>query len=191
MLEQMWSAKGLLRTHLPEDSIPFEYEALRLLKSIQEESRIYVQKVGFETSPLKPDEDRLSGDLSGIENQSDNRRGRETLPAPEVRRALEYIRSLAGGPATVPGDLVAVLEDARGALRSHALEAAGTDLQALDLFADLLDDNGGVSMGEQERVTLEQALWSLLPRPLPRPGASAVAGGALFDSYRRRLGENP
>jgi hypothetical protein len=188
MLEQMWAAEGHLRTYRPEDALPFEYEALRLLKSVQEQSRAYVQKVGFETSPLNPGEDRLSGDLSGIKNQRDRRRGRDTLPAPEVRRALGFVRGLAGGPTSIPSALVPVLEEANRSLRTRALETSETDLQILDLLAALLDDGGVASIGEQDRRILEEALWSLLPEPVQLPESSVPAGGALYDSYRRRLG---
>jgi hypothetical protein len=190
MLEQMWGAEGLLRTYSPDEALPLEYEALRLLKSIQEQSRIYVQKVGFESSPLKPEEDRFSGDLSEIEDQDHHRRGLETLPASEIRRALTFIRSLARGPTPLPGDLVAVLVEARSVLGVRALASSELNLQVLDLLANLLDGEGEVEIGEPDRIILERALWSLLPRPLSPPGSVGETGGALYEAYRRRLGEN-
>lgn len=64
-LTEMWGAEIRLRTFKPQEALPFEYKALRLLKDLQQKSRAYVPKTTFKTTPLKP-EKRLTGDLSKI-----------------------------------------------------------------------------------------------------------------------------
>ena len=64
-LSEMWKAELQLRLNKPADALPFEYKALRLLKDLQQKSRVYVAKTGFKSTPLKP-EKRLTGDLSKI-----------------------------------------------------------------------------------------------------------------------------
>jgi hypothetical protein len=65
-LAQMWEAELRLRTGQPEAALPYEERALKLLKEVQQKSRMYVRKVGFEAPPLKPDEKRLTGELDAV-----------------------------------------------------------------------------------------------------------------------------
>lgn len=65
VLNEMWSAELQLRTFKPQDALPFAYKALRLLKDLQQSSRVYVAKTSLKTTPLKP-EKRLTADLSKI-----------------------------------------------------------------------------------------------------------------------------
>ena len=63
----MWDAELHLRLYDPEKSLPYQYRALKLLKEISQDSRIYVHRTGFEPPPLK-EEKRLTGDLTEIKN---------------------------------------------------------------------------------------------------------------------------
>lgn len=51
-LTEMWSAELKLRLYSPEKALPFEYKALRLLKELQQQSRVYVAKTSVKTTPL-------------------------------------------------------------------------------------------------------------------------------------------
>ncbi len=64
-LAEMWKAELQLRTIKPKDALPFEYKALKLLKELQQQTRVYVAKTGLKTTPLKPDK-RLTGELDKI-----------------------------------------------------------------------------------------------------------------------------
>jgi hypothetical protein len=64
-LTEMWKAELQLRLYKPEAALPFEYKALRLLKDLQQKSRMYVAKTAYNPAPLKM-EKRLTGDLSKI-----------------------------------------------------------------------------------------------------------------------------
>lgn len=66
-LAQMWDAELYLRLYEPEKSLPYQYTALKLLKEISNDSRIYVHRTGFEPPPIK-EEKRLSADLNEIFN---------------------------------------------------------------------------------------------------------------------------
>ena len=68
-LAAMWEAEGKLRTIQPRAALPDENLALRILKQVQQRSRVFVNKVGFEAAALHPDEDRLSGDLSQLKDR--------------------------------------------------------------------------------------------------------------------------
>ncbi|WP_316787138.1 DUF4175 family protein [Pedobacter frigiditerrae] len=65
VLNEMWSSELRLRTYKPQEALPFEYKALRLLKDLQQKSRAYVAKTTIKTTKLKQ-EKRLSGELGKI-----------------------------------------------------------------------------------------------------------------------------
>ncbi|PWS29495.1 hypothetical protein DHW03_06710 [Pedobacter yonginense] len=65
VLAEMWTSELRLRTYKPQEALPFEYKALRLLKDLQQKSRAYVAKTTVKTSKLKL-EKRLTGELDKI-----------------------------------------------------------------------------------------------------------------------------
>jgi hypothetical protein len=69
VLNEMWSSELRLRTYKPQEALPFEYKALRLLKDLQQKSRAYVAKTTIKTTKLKL-EKRLSGELDKITSPS-------------------------------------------------------------------------------------------------------------------------
>lgn len=65
VLTEMWSAELQLRVNKPQSALPFEYKALRLLKDLQHQSRVYVAKTTTKAANLK-EEKRLTGELEGV-----------------------------------------------------------------------------------------------------------------------------
>jgi hypothetical protein len=65
-LEQMWQAELHLRLYEPEKALSFENKALTYLKEAQQKARNYTQKSGFDPSPIKEKEKRLTGKLEKI-----------------------------------------------------------------------------------------------------------------------------
>jgi hypothetical protein len=88
-LNEMWRAELHLRMYKPQDAIPFEYKALRLIKDLQQKSRSYVAKTAYNPPPLKL-EKRLTGDLNKI-NQPAN----HTDVKPTVSDAAQMLNNAA------------------------------------------------------------------------------------------------
>jgi hypothetical protein len=65
-LEQMWQAELYMRLFEPEKSLPFQYKALELLKTVQQKSRVYIKRTGYDPPPIKADEIRLRGKLEQL-----------------------------------------------------------------------------------------------------------------------------
>lgn len=65
-LEEMWQAELYLRLFEPEKSLPYQYKALELLKTVQQKSRVYIKRTGYDPPPIKADEIRLSGKLEQL-----------------------------------------------------------------------------------------------------------------------------
>ena len=104
-IAQMWEAELRLRTYRPKEALPYEQRALELLKSVQQASRSYVQRVGFAPPPLEPARKRLSGKLDGI----GSREVRDTVPPrprqPAIAAALERAAAMADGMPGTTADL--------------------------------------------------------------------------------------
>jgi hypothetical protein len=175
----MWQAELHLRTHAPERALPFEYRALELLKSVQQESRVYVQRVGFEPPPIEVDRLRLTGKLDGVTDRTREHRlaARDSL-AP-VREALRAARQAARpAEASEAGEALVPL-----AVNEPRL------LPVLHAFRRLADSLSAGRDCEPCRVDLERRLYPLLPAPEPRPVAPPARGSPLSDRYLGRLGE--
>ena len=65
-LSLMWESELHLRTYQPKTALPVEYRILKLLKEVQQLSRIYVERIGFEPTPVNEKEKRLTGKLSDV-----------------------------------------------------------------------------------------------------------------------------
>lgn len=183
VLGQMWEAEGHLRVHQPREALPYEYRALELLKDLQQRSRIYVQKVAFETPPLEPDKIRLTGELEDIESRS---RASEQELKDQLSEAIRHLlKSLdEDRPQAVPE------RDEIGALlRTAIAELASREPEAL-LALDALDRWIRVeALSRSEQRTLAEALWQLVPDPSSRPGRGRSQADPLTELYRTALSE--
>ncbi len=183
-LAEMWDAELYLRMHKPEEALPYELKALKLLKALQQNLRLYVQRMGFEPPTLKPDEKRLSGKLDKVVSRTVS----QTLTVQDefaaVRKALAVISNLRAGQELVSGTALQHLTQGGTALA----RAAESDplryldaLQALRQFLDAAEQHGRAPLVYLEPV--ERALWSLLPQPESRPERHHLHMPTLAKSY--------
>jgi hypothetical protein len=172
-LNEMWKAELQLRIYHPQEALPFAYKALRLLKDLQQQSRVYVAKTGIRVTPLNPDK-RLTGDLGAIE-----------APVQEV---------VVGGSLTEEEVLrmaLAVLESGRvGVGDSAVLRRAGRKLGAAaaakpSMYLGAYQELRGILEGRSgDIVAVERAIRELLPEAEAVPGlGSAPADGGLGRLY--------
>ncbi|HWA57299.1 MAG TPA: hypothetical protein VG692_08600 [Gemmatimonadales bacterium] len=181
----MWNAELRLRTYEPKQALPYMYRALELIKQVQQDSRVYVQRVGFEPPPIEVEQLRLTGKLKDIGDHrvAGSGRGRDSLPG--IREALAALQPQAEGDRTAD------------AVR-RALAAAGEELAALavddprllPLVKDLrqLDDSlsrGTACGGCAARVT--QGLWGALPPAEARLDPSPVHDSPLARRFEAMM----
>ncbi|WP_066837744.1 DUF4175 family protein [Rufibacter ruber] len=138
-LAQMWEAELRLRTARPKEALPFEYKALRMLKDVQQKSRVYVKKSGFEPPPLKEPEKRLTGDLSKVQTVALSREEKPEASYPVVRAALQRVESLKRGTKPKADD-AALLERAGQELGKAAVREPGQYLKALQNVRHIVQD---------------------------------------------------
>jgi hypothetical protein len=188
-LAQMWEAELRLRTNRPKEALPFEYKALRMLKDVQQKSRVYVKKSGFEPPPLKEPEKRLTGDLSKV--QTSQLRRQETLApsAPVVRQALARVAQIRTGQQPIPAD-AALLEQAGQELGKAAVQQPGQYLRALQDLRELAQDiRAERALCPDCLAWVEAAFHRFLPVSVktPQKPVSGAAPKKLAQDYFNRL----
>ncbi|MCC2545952.1 DUF4175 domain-containing protein [Hymenobacter sp. BT175] len=163
VLSQMWEAELRLRTVRPAEALPFEYRALRLLKQVQQQTRAYVRKSGFEPPPLSEATLRLGGELAGAAAPT----RQQMRPAPSrqeaVRRALSWLEATRQGQPTHPPD-AELLSQAGQELARAALREPGAYLGALSAVRRL---EAEVRAGKQPCPSCQPAAVRALTRLLP------------------------
>lgn len=129
-LNEMWTAELRLRTYEPQQALPYEYKALRLLKDLQQKSRAYVAKTTFKTSPIKF-EKRLTGELTAINGvQTSKKDESANKSVPVLKATLAMLEDKQAGLPAAPGDL-GVLLQAQQQLSAAASAAPSKYLNAL------------------------------------------------------------
>lgn len=178
VLSQMWEAELRLRLAQPAEARPYEYRALRLLKQVQQQTRLYVRKSGVELPPLPEAEKRLSGDLSTA--AAPRRQGQQapTETQSAIRRALTLLATYRAGRLPVAADLPQ-LQPAGQELGTAALREPGRALSALRAWRRLLAQvQAARPVAPADLDAVERALTALLPAPTPaaqRPALPSLA----------------
>ncbi len=186
-IAEMWEAELRLRTYRPREALPFERRALELLKSVQQASRSYVQRVGFAPPPLDPGRTRLSGTLDGIRSQQSSETVEAPAGQPAIEAALARARELAGGRPARPAD-PALLEGAAAEIARQPVAAAETGAQldavrAVRAYAVALE-SGRPCPGCADAAV--RALAGRLHRP-PRSAAPRAPASPLARRYLELL----
>ncbi|MEJ7769300.1 MAG: hypothetical protein WKF89_15885, partial [Chitinophagaceae bacterium] len=190
-LAEMWKSELQLRLYKPQQALPFEYKALRLLKDLQQKSRVYVAKTNFKSTPLKL-EKRLTGDLSKIVELVDHHNFKQkTGSAPALRKAVSNLELLRSGKELEAGE-VEVLKTAGRQLSDMAARQPAMYLDALSALQNILDKLSQPSNISASDISLvENALQQIMP-PTPQLPGSSIESPALnlpqqyFKNLRRQ-----
>ncbi len=128
-IAQMWEAELRLRTHRPSAALPYELRALELLKSVQSQSRAYVQRVGFAPPPLEPARKRLTGKLDAIPSRAVSDSVEPAIRQPALIAALSRVRAIAGGARPTASD-AAALDEAAEEIARREIPAGAAEAEA-------------------------------------------------------------
>jgi hypothetical protein len=161
-LTVMWDAELYLRLYEPEKSLPYQYTALKLLKEISNDSRIYVHRTGFEPPPLK-EEKRLSGDLTEINSAATNTRKLAEESYPAIRQAQQILEQLLESNTAPTAAQKKILTSSGTELATVVLEQPGKYLEGLSLLKAVSE--GTVQADEQKKawLTLRKIFWQIVP----------------------------
>ena len=166
-LSLMWDAELHLRMNSPEESLPYQYKILKLLKDISNDSRIYVHRTGFDPPPIK-EEKRLTGDLKEINPARRLYSSEAPESFPNARKALSLVEKYIQTSSAIPtSSEKEVLQLAGSELAQQAIEFPGKYLESMSLLKSLTDQNGETSKTDLMRI--RTALWELIPADLAAP----------------------
>ena len=185
-LTEMWNSELRLRINKPSEALPYEYKALRLLKDLQQKSRVYVAKTAIKTTMLKK-ETRLSGELDKIINPFNLRK----LPAEEdpldaLKQTPGVIYKLRNKERLNSSDLRIVAE-ANKTLSSKAVANPSVYLGAVVALRKIM--NGEENLVRQPDLKLiEKALQGAIgsDAKLPQPLSRGLSSD-LSDQYFKNL----
>jgi hypothetical protein len=186
-LAQMWEAELRLRTYRPKEALPYEYRALKLLKEVQQSSRAYVAKTGFEPPPLKPQEKRLTGELDKIGQPVNRRKTGPDPKFPAIREAMPVLAKLQEEGKLTKAEL-GRLEGAGSELGEEAIRQPGRYLAALRALRQLINEAREQKLAcEGCLPVVQKAFWSVLPPAGESPGQTDRAGSRLGEMYLRSI----
>jgi hypothetical protein len=181
-LNEMWKAELQLRLYKPEAALPFEYKALRLLKDLQQKSRMYVAKTAYNPSPLKM-EKRLSGDLGKIIQPTDHQDIKQGDNQFEVlKNAAAVLEQMKDGSKAGTADLH-TLQLANVQLSEKAAAQPELYLPALSALRHIL---AGERMKNSDIGTVQKAIQRILPprKPLPAAYENSADMGLSGDYFK-------
>ena len=168
-LAQMWEAELRLRTFRPKEALPYEFKALELIKDVQQKSRVYVERIGFEPPVLKPEENRLTGALDEISSQRYQSVLAEEAAYSGMRAALDMVEPiLQKRDENIPLDHE-ILNKAALELAGLAIEEPGEFIKPLTSFRVLLDESSSGKAKLQHLEIIRKAMHQALPSPPTSP----------------------
>ncbi len=182
-LTEMWKAELQLRLYKPQEALPFEYKALRLLKDLQQKSRVYVAKTVYNPPALKM-EKRLSGDLSKIDqplSKQDIKPGTDHFE--NLKKAVNVLEQLKINAHTNDADKH-VLSLANQQLSLKASAQPGVYLSALSAMRRILSGEGNINTIDIALV--EKAIQKTLTNAakIPATGTGPIDLGLSRDYYK-------
>jgi hypothetical protein len=183
-LAHMWDAELHLRMGRPKEALPYEYKALQLIKEVQQASRIYVERVGFEPPVIKEAEKRLSGELDAIQNPTIRQTTAASPVYPAIRAAIPVLEKMKQQP--LPAAHRVTLQKAGEELAALVLQQEGLYLVQLRQLRALMDQE---LEGQDRKDALREVLkcfWQLTP-DTTTPQQNAAAGGDLSDFFFESL----
>ncbi|HEX8059764.1 MAG TPA: hypothetical protein VF473_02465 [Cyclobacteriaceae bacterium] len=178
-LTLMWDSELKLRMFTPKESLPTQYQILKLLKEISQDSRIYVHRMGFDPPPIK-EERRLTGSLdevkpAGIENQATT-----GYQYPAIRLALSDIsNALLSENIKLNEQQRSNLHSAGDELAALALKFPGNYLQALSDLKFVAEDKSNSTEIRPQLEEIQKVLWTVLPNEAPSPTRRSAGAHSL------------
>jgi hypothetical protein len=186
-LTVMWDAELYLRVYEPEKSLPYQYQALKLLKEISQDSRVYVHRTGFDPPPIK-EESRLKGDLNETKSTTDFYKKDQADQFPSTARALVVVESMITRQQTsLPSIARSTLQQAGNEISGIALQKPGEYLRTLSLIQEILQDKVPQEKMIESLMMLRTTFWTVVPPKTSTPDSKSLMLHALDRQFIENL----
>jgi hypothetical protein len=187
-LNEMWDAELYLRLYQPENSLPYQYKALKLLNEIKNHARIYVQRIGFDPPPINEEESRLSKELKDIHLESYVNKIDPKSNYPKISIALKAINTTltASSLSNQIGDL---LKEAGNELTQLALQNPGAYLSELTVIQILADKSNFENEDLLMLAQLQTIFMKILEDEPSLPKSNNYSEHPLIQSFIKELND--
>lgn len=183
-LNIMWDAELHLRLYEPEKSLPYQYDALKIIQEIKNSARIYVHRIGFDPPPIK-EESRLSGDIEGITNYDKQEEFQYNRPFASTRTSIARLELLILDKKEFTDEDSSLFEEARNEL---APKAIAEPLKYLKVLQGLRDLQKETNRTKENYEVVQKNLLSVLPEVEDNPMKRTKYQDEINLLYLKELG---
>lgn len=183
-LNIMWDAELYLRLYEPEKSLPYQYDALKIIQDIKNSARIYVHRIGFDPPPIK-EENRLSGNIEDITNYDKKEEFEYQISFASTRRAISRLELLIQDKKQFNADDSALFADAGNEL---AQKAISEPLKYLNVLQGLRDLEKSQNRTKDNFEEVKKNLLAILPDVADNPTKRAGYPDEINLLYVKELG---
>ena len=182
-LSIMWDAELYLRLYQPEKSLPYQYQALKLIQEIKNSARIYVHRIGFDPPPIK-EEKRLTGDIKDISNFNKKEQFDYQMSFLNSRRTISRLELLIQDKDSLTQSDLDLFQNAGNEL---ANEAIANPLKYLKVLQGLRDLNKTSHQNPEAYQTIRKELSAVLPPLENNPGKGSLYQNEIDAMYLKAL----
>ncbi|MDG1750509.1 MAG: hypothetical protein P8I03_02430 [Thalassotalea sp.] len=207
-IANMWQAELYLMLSKPEQALPFEEKALKLLKMAKKAERIYVKRLGFEPPPVS-EQRRYQGDLSEILSENKQKKIDLTLTQKNYIAQLYQLikqqslrfnseeKTNANKTNLVAGSFLPaerlIIDTVKQFLQNQLSERPALINDVATLERIILADSIAIKNCENCIEKLKNKLWQLLEQPTALPNVRQshyLMNDSLMNQYNELLWEN-
>lgn len=185
-MTEMWDAELHLRLYTPENSLPYQYRALKLIQEIKNSARIYVHRIGFDPPPLKEDK-RLTGTLDGVKTVQKKEALAKEDAAIHLRKTVARISELLAMPSEITDTDRQLFKTAGNELAVMAIEKPGSYLKTLQRLKWLSER---AETSTKELGEIQSGLLTALPVVIVNPSKQPQYDGELNTLMLKELDGN-
>ena len=162
----MWDAELYLRLYEPKKSLPYQYEALKLIQDIKNHARIYVHRIGFDPPPIKEDK-RLTGKhldkITSFRKTANIEKDDEFI---YIKKSILRLERLINEESIMSEKDVALFEKASTELSAMAIEFPGKHLKTLQQLKRIIE---GFTNSKEIFSEVRKGLLSAIPKSDTNP----------------------
>ncbi len=186
-LSKMWDAELQLRLYQPEKALQYEYAALKLLKEVQQASRVYVERIGFEAPVINVAEKRLTGELEEIKNTESAKKQDNEKPYPAILESVDILEILKQENRLPNRAERSLLTDAGQELAGLALVRPGNYFATLKQIKMLTEGEVSKAVLPTLLTDIQGAFMRVLPDTRYEPASRKYSKNRLEKLYLRSL----
>ena len=182
-LNIMWDAELHLRLYNPEKSLPYQYQALKLIQEIKNSARIYVHRIGFDPPPIKEDK-RLTGDIKGIKNYQKTASNSFEQEFVNIRKAIVRLDDFINTNGNYEKSDAILFQMAGNELALKAIEEPGKYLTTLQKIKTISENK---MHSKLEYNAIQKVLLALLPETEKKPGSKQDFKNTINSLFLNKL----